>query len=259
MSSELTPYLDVTQVVLYAFWLFFAGLIYWLRKEDRREGYPVESDSPRIVLSPHSILIPKPKTFLLPNGHTVHAPRFDRDERELLAERTAPSAGSPLEPLGDGLLSGMGAAAWAERADEHEQTLDGSDMIVPLRAAPDFQISAGPDPRGFQVVASDGELAGTVEDLWVDRADVMVRYLEVSLAREADGGLTRARLLPIGVLTLDRVKRRVRVNALRAEQFAAVPVLKDRDRITLLEEERISAFYAGGRRYAEPRRVEPLL
>jgi photosynthetic reaction center H subunit len=258
MSSELTPYLDVTQVVLYAFWLFFAELIYWLRKEDRREGYPVESDSPRIVLSPHSILIPKPKTFLLPNGHTVQAPRFDRDERELKGERTARSAGSPMEPIGDGLLSGMGAAAWAERADEHELTLDGADMIVPLRAAPDFEISAGPDPRGFDVVAADGELAGTVQDLWVDRADVMVRYLEVALGT-TEGAVSTSRLLPIGVLTLERTARRVRVSALRAEQFSAVPALKQPDRITLLEEERISAFYAGGRRYAEPKRTEPLL
>jgi photosynthetic reaction center H subunit len=252
MSSELTSYLDVTQVVLYAFWLFFAGLIYWLRKEDRREGYPVESDNPRIVLSPHSILIPKPKMFLLPNGHTVQAPRFDRDERELLAERSSVAAGSPLEPHGDALLSGMGAAAWAQRADEHELTLDGADMIVPLRAAPDFQISAGPDPRGFELVAADGGVVGTISDLWVDRADVMVRYLEVSLGQSV-------RLVPIGVLVLDQARKRVSVSALLAEQFVAVPVLKEPDRITLLEEERISAFYAGGRRFAEPKRLEPLL
>jgi photosynthetic reaction center H subunit len=256
MSSQLTSSLDVTQVVLYAFWFFFAGLIYWLRKEDRREGYPVESDSPRIVLSASSILIPKPKTFLLPNGHKVQAPRFDRDERELLAERSARAAGSPMVPSGDALLSGMGPSAWAERADEHELMLDGSDVIVPLRAAPDFTIN-GADPRGFPVIATDGEVAGTVEELWVDRADVMVRYFEVTLARAAESGTTR--LLPIGVLQLDRSKQRVTVSALRAEQFAAVPALRERDRITLLEEERISAFYAGGRRYADPRRVEPVI
>jgi len=45
----------------------------------------------------------------------------------------------------------------------------------------------------------------------------------------------------------------------RSEQFASVPSLKEPDRITVLEEERISAFYAGGRRYAEPKRVEPLV
>ena len=249
-------YIDVTQVVLYVFWAFFAGLIYWLRKEDRREGYPVETDNPRLVLSPHSILIPKPKTFLLPNGHIVQAPRFDRDEREVRAERTGAAAGSPLEPIGEPLLSGVGPAAWAERADEHEVTLAGEHMIVPMRSAPEFNISVGPDPRGWAVVGTDGASAGTVKDLWVDRADVMVRYLEVELANAAVGG---TRLLPIGVLRLRRDARQVEVQAVRSEQFASVPSLKEPDRITVLEEERISAFYAGGRRYAEPKRVEPLV
>ena len=31
-------------VVLYAFWIFFAGLIWYLQSESRREGYPLESD-----------------------------------------------------------------------------------------------------------------------------------------------------------------------------------------------------------------------
>jgi photosynthetic reaction center H subunit len=251
-----TSYIDVTQVVLYAFWAFFAGLIFWLRKEDRREGYPVESDNPRIVLSPHSILIPKPKTFLLPNGHTVQAPRFDRDEREVLAERTGLASGSPLEPIGDPLLSGVGPAAWAERADEYETTLEGEDLIVPLRNAHGFNINAGPDPRGWDVVGTDGASAGKVKDLWVDRADVMVRYLEVELANAAAGG---TRLLPIGVLRLRRDAQQVEVQAVRSEQFASVPTLKEADRITVLEEERISAFYAGGRRYADPKRVEPIV
>ena len=36
--------LDVTEWVLYGFFLFFAGLIIYLRREDRREGYPLEDD-----------------------------------------------------------------------------------------------------------------------------------------------------------------------------------------------------------------------
>ena len=39
----ITQYIDFAQLSLYAFWLFFAGLIYYLRKEDKREGYPLES------------------------------------------------------------------------------------------------------------------------------------------------------------------------------------------------------------------------
>ena len=38
LSGYLTEYMDVAQVVLYLFWGFFFALIFWLRREDRREG-----------------------------------------------------------------------------------------------------------------------------------------------------------------------------------------------------------------------------
>jgi photosynthetic reaction center H subunit len=43
-SGAITSYIDVAQLTLYAFWIFFAGLILYLRREDKREGYPLESD-----------------------------------------------------------------------------------------------------------------------------------------------------------------------------------------------------------------------
>lgn len=39
----ITGYIDFAQLALYAFWIFFAGLIYYLRREDKREGYPLET------------------------------------------------------------------------------------------------------------------------------------------------------------------------------------------------------------------------
>jgi photosynthetic reaction center H subunit len=36
-------YIDGAQISLYAFWLFFLGLVIYLRREDKREGYPLES------------------------------------------------------------------------------------------------------------------------------------------------------------------------------------------------------------------------
>lgn len=39
----ITEYIDFAQIALYVFWIFFAGLIYYLRQEDKREGYPMES------------------------------------------------------------------------------------------------------------------------------------------------------------------------------------------------------------------------
>ena len=43
-TGAITGYIDIAQIVLYGFWIFFAGLIIYLRKEDKREGYPLESD-----------------------------------------------------------------------------------------------------------------------------------------------------------------------------------------------------------------------
>ena len=36
--------IDLALIALYAFWIFFAGLIFYLRREDKREGYPLVSD-----------------------------------------------------------------------------------------------------------------------------------------------------------------------------------------------------------------------
>jgi photosynthetic reaction center H subunit len=38
--------LDLAQLVLYAFWAFFFGLVFYLRREDKREGYPLLGDRP---------------------------------------------------------------------------------------------------------------------------------------------------------------------------------------------------------------------
>lgn len=36
-------YIDGAQIALYVFWAFFVGLVIYLRKEDKREGYPLDS------------------------------------------------------------------------------------------------------------------------------------------------------------------------------------------------------------------------
>ncbi|MCU0659275.1 MAG: photosynthetic reaction center subunit H [Polyangiaceae bacterium] len=248
----ITEYIDVAQVVLYVFWAFFAGLVYWLRLEDRREGYPLETDNPAMVL-PLNILIPEPKTFLLMEGGSIEAPNYIRDNRPIEATRTAAAAGSPLEPIGDPMLAAVGPGAFADRADHPEQTTHGADMIVPMRVATDFSITAGPDPRGWEIVAADGKSPGVVREIWVDRSDYMVRYLEVELA---DGGV---RLVPMNMALVHDEVKQVEVASILSEHFAHVPTLKAPDRITLLEEDRICAFYAAGRLYATPRRLGPVV
>ena len=41
-TGAITQYVDVAQLVLYVFWAFFAGLIYYLARENHREGYPMD-------------------------------------------------------------------------------------------------------------------------------------------------------------------------------------------------------------------------
>ena len=255
MSHELTSYIDTAQVTLYLFWAFFAGLVYWLRKEDRREGYPLESDNPRVVGTATSVLIPSPKRFLLPEGGTYAAPSFERDTREISARRTAKAAGSPLEPEGDPMLAAVGPGSYAQRHDAPERMRDGSLAVVPLRAAEDWSVYAGRDPRGLTLYAADGEAVGRVVDIWVDRADAIARYLEVELAGETPS----RRLVPVPMSLVDEERDRVDVAAIHAHHFADVPQTASPDSITLLEEEKISAYFAGGRLYAERKRLGPVV
>lgn len=255
--GSITQYIDVAQLVLYAFWIFFAALILYLRREDKREGYPLESDRSQHVAVQGYPAIPAPKTYVLPHGGTVVAPRGVADTRPVRAVPVGPWPGAPLEPTGDAMVDGVGPGAWAERADEPDRTVEGADRIVPMRVASDFWIEqSSPDPRGMNVVGADGRVAGTVRDLWVDRSEPQVRYLEVEVP---DGAARRNVLLPITLAVVDPPRRRVRVASILASQFAAAPVPSKPDQVTLLEEDRISAFFASGHLYAVPGRQEPLV
>ena len=255
MSNALTSNIDTAQVVLYVFWAFFFGLIWWLRREDHREGYPLETDNPR-RLSTLGFPMPKPKFFKLRNDRGVtQQPNYERDERAINGERNGRAAGSTLEPIGDPMLSGVGPASFAQRADVPDLTWDGHDLIIPMRVAPGYDVNAGPDPRGWEVVATDGIVVGVVKELWVDRADVLVRYLEVALGVEE--GATR--LLPATMMRLRKERRKVEVASIRSAHFSSVPTTKSPDRITVLEEEKICAFYAGGRLYGTAKRLGPVV
>ena len=73
--GALTTHLDVAQVVLYAFWIFFAILILYLRREDRREGYPLVSEPRGGNETPGWFMLPDKKVFKLFHGGSVTSPR----------------------------------------------------------------------------------------------------------------------------------------------------------------------------------------
>lgn len=166
--------------------------------------------------------------------------------------------GSPLIPTGNPMVDGVGPAAWANRADVPDLTVRGEPKIVPMRVAPGYTIAAGdPDPRGLPVKACDGNIAGTIVDLWVNRSEPQVSFYEVELANG------QRRLLPAALVQWPHFglwgNDHVIVKAITAAQFADVPTTKRDDRVTLLEEDKIMAYYAGGHLYATPSRAEPII
>ncbi len=254
--GAITANIDWAQITLYAFWIFFAGLVYYLRQEDKREGYPLVSDHSDAVIARETPPLPRPKTFLLKDGRKVRAPARDAlPQPSFAAEPLAPWTGAPLRPLGNPMVAGAGPAAYALRADTPDLTYTTNiPRIAPLRVASDHHIDAGTvDPRGMQVFGADGEMAAEVSDVWLDRDEAMVRYLEVTLA---DGS---TRLLPASLANINAGKRTVRVNAVLASQFADAPMLANPDQVSLREEDRISAYFASGFLYATPARSEPLI
>ncbi len=256
-TGALTAYLDVAQVVLYVFWIFFFALIYYLHREDKREGYPLVSEHPyrnEVFTIPP---VPTPKTFRLMDGRTVQAPRDNGDRREHPLIKSRVPMGSPFVPQGDPMLAGVGPGSWAERHDIVDVTMEGHPRIVPMRSQHEFTLNPrDPEPRGMAVVGADGITAGTVVDVWVDCSEMLLRYLEVELAITADHGRV---LLPMNMAKVHRRLRRVDVVSINAAHFKDVPRTASPQQITLLEEERVMAYYGGGYLYATEARAEAVV
>lgn len=251
-TGAITASIDVAQLTLYGFWIFFAGLVWYLHRENKREGYPLESDRSGRITVQGFPGVPPPKTFLMRDGSTVTVPK-DGIGREPIAARPAGSfPGAPLVPTGNPFLDNLGPGSYTRRADVPDLTLTGEPKIVPLRDAPGYGVATqDPDPRGKPVWGADGLRGGTVRDLWVDRSEAVFRYLEVSTA----GG--RNVLLPLNFARI--TERGVKVASILGGQFDGAPAPRQPNQVTLYEEEKIGAYYGAGTLYATPERAEPLL
>jgi len=253
-AGAITGYIDVAQIALYGFWIFLAGLIYYLRKEDKREGYPLVTDRPGQFLDgfPRP---PAPKTYLLAHGGTVSLPRAEDHQPAFDGVPIAAWPGAPLQPVGNAMLAGVGPAASALRAETPDLMNETTDIrIVPLRVATDHYLDdESPDPRTMQVIGADGVAGGVVSDIWIDRAEAVIRYLEVTLVAGPSV------LLPMPLVRIDARAGVVNVQSILGAQFEDAPMLANPDQVTLREEDKIQAYFASGHLYAEPSRLEPLL
>lgn len=62
--------IDVAQLAIWAFWLFFAALVFYLRREDKREGYPLASQDVQGKVQGFPAY-PGPKQFIDHHGHAT--------------------------------------------------------------------------------------------------------------------------------------------------------------------------------------------
>ena len=224
MQGAITGYIDVAQVALYAFWLFFFGLIFYLRGEDRREGYPLIED------------------VVQPGDRPVSAVPIDN------------FPGAAIMPVGNPLLAGVGPGSWGLREDTPDVTEAGEPKIAPLRIATGYYLDPdGPDPRGYTLVGADGVAGGEVVDVWVDRNEMLVRFYEVETT--AAGRV----LVPGAMATVNPTTEVVKVESILAAQLADVPKTKHPDQISRIEEDYVASYYSAGTLYATPQRLGPLI
>jgi photosynthetic reaction center H subunit len=248
--------LDIALITTFAFIGFFVALVLWLHRESKREGYPLVVDMghrPRVPV----IGFPAPppaKTFKVGHGAPVVV-EGNPDTRELALRPVARFPGAPYEPTGNPMLDGVGPASYAERSDTPDLMSSGDIRLVPLRNAPDFNVAKeDANPIGKAVVGGDQKVAGTVRDVWIDKAEYVLRYYEVEVP--VTGGSRRV-LLPANFTTTD-MRGRLIVKSIFAAHFADVPGLRKPDVVTLLEEDKIMGYYGGGTFYASPERSQSL-
>lgn len=251
--------IDIALWSTYIFIGFFVLLVLWLHRESKVEGYPLIPDAGdrrriKIVGFPTP---PPPRSFHLAGGETVTVADGRPDMRELALMQPQLYPGTPYVPTGNPMADGVGPASYAERADKPDVNVDGSPRIAPMRVHSEWRIAGqDPDPVGMEVYGGDGALAGTVTDVWVDRAEHTIRYFQVGLP---GAGGAREVLLPINFAVIDKARRRIKVKSIFAEHFAGVPAIKSPDQVTLLEEDKIMGYFGGGTLYATKSRAEPLL
>ena len=255
---------DVAELAFLLFFGFFIALVFYLNKESRREGYPLE-DEETGKIHPGSLFDTGKKSFQLPNGRGTYVPEdVARDDVNVPGVQAFRAAGAPWVPTGNPMKDGMGPAAWANRSKYPDLTFDGRPRIVPIADSHELIVSPN-DPQliGWPVVAADGVTAGKVSDIWVDQAEHLIRYLEVEtttgkkvlapmMVAVTHGNSLIDALLPI----IEDKPKFVEIDAITAAQFDDVPALETPGIITRYEEDRIQAYFGGGYMYATPERSE---
>ena len=126
-TGAITQYVDVAQLVLYLFWAFFAGLIYYLTVESKREGFPLETDrADGSIRFDNGIAgMPTPKVYKTEfHGDFVAPHGRDRQELPVQGRSLSGLPSMPLEPTGNPMTSGIGPGAFTQRSNKPDMTAE---------------------------------------------------------------------------------------------------------------------------------------
>jgi photosynthetic reaction center H subunit len=256
---------DVAELAFLLFLGFFIALVFYLNKESRREGYPLENEVSGVVENDARLFDGEKKSFALPHGRGTYVPEdVARDDLNVAGVQAFRSPGAPWVPTGDPLVDGMGPAAFANRSKYPDLTFDGRPRILPIADSHELIVSPN-DPQliGWTVIGADKAIVGKVSDIWVDQAEHLIRYLEVEtttgkkvlapmMVATVHGNSLLAKILPT---TSDEAEF-VEIDAITADQFERAPTLETPGIITRYEEDRVQAYFGGGYLYATPERSE---
>ena len=246
--GSITYHIDFAETALVLFFLAFLGVVAYLRRLDKREGYPMIAspfDAKQLLGAPVPL---EPKTYILQEGGTTVAPH-NYPLPPMAATPLYGFDGTPLTPVGNPLLAALGPGAWVMRRNEPMLTEKGELMLQPLRNLKEWSVGEGEaDPRGMAVFDRRFVEIGVVHDVWVDQSIKILRLFEVELRP----GLAAGRVLvPIFHTVIAEGAREVRVTALEAHQFADLPMPAKPDEITAREDDRLNAYFAAGYFYRD--------
>ena len=101
------------------------------------------------------------------------------------------------------------------------------------------------------VVGCDGVAGGTVRELWVDRSEPQIRYLEVATG----SGRGKPCLVPMTLAIVHGDRRQVAVSSVTGAQFAGAPTLQERRPDHQARGGQDQRLLRGGHLYATPDRA----
>jgi photosynthetic reaction center H subunit len=237
---------DLASLSIWLFWLFFAGLIYYLQTENMREGYPLQDEDGNP--GPNSTFpMPSDKTFTRPFGQpSVTVPSGQRPDRaDLALARSARTTASPIRPPAT-----RSSMAWVPPPGRTARTGPNSTGTAMRRssrwrASPTSSSPPGAtrgafrcSPRTTRSWRMSPTCGSTLRSTW----SATSRWNSSPSTARASGS-SRSPW---------RVSRRrwVEIASLKSGHFAGVPRTASDAQITKLEEDKICAYYAGGKLYS---------